>query len=370
MKKIIFSIFFLIVQLTLNSELYASENKDYSSSASLKVTTIEFDNLYDNSRLEIKEPPKFNFFRRNKVKNDEAKGRKIPLKVHAPITGGPYPIILISHGAGGNWDSHYAQAQHLASHGYVVICLEHVGSNTERLKSGFRIIRNLNEMIHDSNEVLARPKDISFAIDRAIEWNTNHEILKNKLDINHIGVMGHSFGAYTSLVVSGVRPALDWIEPKIAPGKGLGPDFFESRLKAGVALSPQSPGDPFFIQESYSSLRLPMLGISGTLDKQSNGAEPIARYESFNLWPTNKDQNKFIWLTNARHLDFTDSDGGEKHGRASATRADVQPIVRASILLFFNSILKKDLDSDKELTDEGLKKYLRGQVTKIEIRKK
>ncbi|NDD92204.1 hypothetical protein EBZ37_08975 [bacterium] len=69
---------------------------------------------------------------------------------------GRYKILRLL-GEGGSWDTHYAQAHHLASHGFAVLCLEHVGSNSERMKSSPRLMRNLKEMIYDSTEVLGRP---------------------------------------------------------------------------------------------------------------------------------------------------------------------------------------------------------------------
>ena len=65
-----------------------------------------------------------------------------------------------------------------------------------------------------------------------------------------------------------MRPALDWIVPTIPPGKGLGASQREKRIDCGVALSPQGVGEPFFISESFGGLQVPLLGISGTLDKQ------------------------------------------------------------------------------------------------------
>ncbi|MFM7809490.1 MAG: prolyl oligopeptidase family serine peptidase, partial [Planctomycetota bacterium] len=140
-------------------------------------------------------------------------GRKVPIKVHMPAGKGPFPVVVVSHGAGGDRDTHFGQAQDLAAHGYAVLCLEHVGSNRDRLKQGFRPMKNLDAMIRDADEVLARPKDFSFAIDCAQRWNQTHEKLKGKLDLDRVGAMWHSFGAFTTMVVCGMRPALDWLTP-------------------------------------------------------------------------------------------------------------------------------------------------------------
>jgi predicted dienelactone hydrolase len=365
-KKILFILGFFF----LSFDLWGEARPDFSQKGSLPVEVIEFRDLWDTSRNVVAKPKRFRIFRRNQSQSEGGNGRNIPIKVHAPITGGPYPVVLISHGAGGNWDTHYAQANHLASQGYAVLCLEHVGSNTERMKSGIRLFHNLKKMIHDSTEVLGRPKDMSFAIDQATEWNRSHPKLKGRFDLNKVGAMGHSFGAFTVMAISGMKPALDWIEPSVSPGKGLGPDVFENRLKCGIALSPQGPGDPFFLKESYSSLRIPLMGISGTNDKQQNGEPAIARYESFKLWPEMQGRNHFLWLTNASHLDFTDSTGGAVHGRDSSNRADVQTLVRAATLLFFNGCLKLEKNNEQLLTTEEMKPYLKGTITGAEVRSK
>ena len=62
--------------------------------------------------------------------------RTVPIKVHYPRSGveeESFPLVVFSHGEGGTYDSHEIQAAHLASHGYVVFCLEHILSNNWRI---------------------------------------------------------------------------------------------------------------------------------------------------------------------------------------------------------------------------------------------
>jgi predicted dienelactone hydrolase len=336
MKALLFLICFQFVVRAISAA-------DLSSSGPFKVTIMEFPELTDAHR----------------------ENRKVPIKVHLPDGRELCPIVVISHGAGGDWDTHFAQAQHLASHGYAVLCMEHIGSNLERMRQGLRFMNNLNAMIRDSTEVLGRPKDVSFALDRAAEWNRSHSKLRGRLDLQHAGVMGHSFGAFTTMVVCGMRPALDWITPRVEPGKGLGPVLRDHRVKCGVALSPQGADEPFFIRESFASLKVPLLGISGTEDRQQGGLPASNRRDAFKLWPDGA--HLFVWLTNARHLDFTDSTGSSRRAMSSPTREDVQPIVRAATLLFFNAHLKADSQAVKQLTGGLLKPYLRGAVTSVEV---
>jgi predicted dienelactone hydrolase len=358
MLRLIFS----VLCLGLIDQAWAA---DPSQPGPLTSSTIEFRNLVDVSRTSQKEtesgrPRLLKIRREGEAK---AAGRPVPIKVHLPEGSGPFPVVVVSHGAGGDWDTHFAQAKHLASHGYAVLCLEHVGSNRERMTSGLRLMKNLDAMIHDADEVLARPKDVSFALDRANEWNRDHPKMKNRLDLGRVGMMGHSFGAYTTMVVCGMRPALDWLTPRIEPGKGLGPDQTDARVRCGVALSPQGVGEPFFIQESFASLKAPLLGVSGTLDKQQNGLTAQNRLDGFALWPSGA--HAFVWITDAKHLDFTDSSGTERKAQASSSRDDVQPVAKAATLLFLDQHLKPE--NKAKLSSEALNPYRKGAVTDIKV---
>jgi len=332
-----------LVFTTLHAKAEVPINPDKAGPLTLK--TIEFSGLKDINR----------------------EGRRVPIKVHFPIDKGPWPVIILSHGGGGHWDANYAQARHLASYGYAVFCLEHIGSNTARLKEGGRFLQNLWAMTRDANEVLTRPKDISFALDCAEKWNKEHIELRGRLDLERIGVMGHSYGAYTTLVVCGMRPALDWLSPKVEPGKGLGPDLSDPRIDVGVALSPQGPGEPFFLESSYKTLHRPLLGISGSRDKQQ-GASPQNRLRFFDLIPPG---NKiFIWLNNADHLAFSDPTGTGRRGLPSRSRVDVQPIVRAATLLFFEATLKGNKQAWLAISEDTFRPLLGGIVDELEVRKK
>jgi len=293
------------------------------------------------------------------------KKRLVPFRIHYPQSGENHAVVVISHGAGGDIDTHFAQAKHLASHGYVAICVEHVGSNRGRLTAGMRIAKNLRDMTHDADEARNRPADISFAIDCAIKWNTNHVVLKRRMDTKRIAIMGHSYGAYTAMVICGIRPALTWFKPVIPPGKGLADSLRDPRITCGIALSPQGPGEPFFTKESYASLAVPLLGISGTDDRQQSGAPPEQRRDAFSLWP--KGQHAFVWLANAKHVDFTDSTGSERRMLPSNTRDDVQPITRAATLMFLNAHLVSSTQNTAGLSVSALRRYLRGAVESVSV---
>jgi predicted dienelactone hydrolase len=304
----------------------------------LATKTIEFGNLLDVNR------------------ND----RKVPIKIHLPIQKGKYPLVILSHGGGGHWDANFAQAKNLASHGYVVACPEHVGSNKDVLKKNFQFKKNLVAMTRDADEVLTRPKDISFAIDHILATPA----LRASVDPDRIGMMGHSFGAYTTLTICGARPALDWLTPTVGSGNGLGPNLRDKRVKCGVALSPQGPGEPFFLASSFRSIATPLLGISGS-DDQTQGPDPEVRKQGFALWPS---QDKFlIWIANADHNAFSDSTGTGSVMLKSKSRNDVQPLSREATYLFFDAYLKADRNAKAKLSESYLKGFCRGVASKVEV---
>ena len=311
----------------------------------LTTRTIEFPNLSDPAR----------------------DGRRVPIKVHVPQWSGPFPVVVISHGAGGNWDANYAQARHLASHGYVVLALEHPASNTDRMRQGMRFGANLKAMTRDAVEVLGRPRDVAFALDQAQGWNQSHAELKGVFDLSRVAALGHSFGAYTVLAVCGARPALDWLEPRVDPGKGLGPDLSDARVKACVALSPQGPGEPYFLDGSFATINRPVLALSGSRDEQQ-GATPANRRRFFELEPVG--DKVLVWLANADHLSFSDASGSRRSNLPSRSRADVQPVARAATLLFLEAQLRGDAEADARLSERGLQPLAHGAVNRIEVLRK
>jgi predicted dienelactone hydrolase len=60
---------------------------------------------------------------------DAARDRVVPVKIYAPEGNGLFPVLLFSHGLGGSRDAGGESAEHWASHGYLVLALQHPGSD-------------------------------------------------------------------------------------------------------------------------------------------------------------------------------------------------------------------------------------------------
>lgn len=107
----------------------------------------------------------------------------------APHAPGKHPLVLISHGAGGNADQFGWIASALAGEGYVVALPNHPGST-----SG-------NASAEAAVRVWERPADVSAVIDE-IEANPADYPY---IDASRIAMLGFSAGGYTAMAVSGAR---------------------------------------------------------------------------------------------------------------------------------------------------------------------
>lgn len=65
---------------------------------------------------------------------DSVRKKDLMCKAHVPTTGGPYPLILFSHGFGGNQDAFGPVGRYWASHGYVVVHPSHADGGRQTMQ--------------------------------------------------------------------------------------------------------------------------------------------------------------------------------------------------------------------------------------------
>ncbi|MEB3289220.1 MAG: alpha/beta fold hydrolase [Leptolyngbya sp.] len=108
-----------------------------------------------------------------------------------------FPLIIISHGLGGNRHSYGYLANSLASAGFAVVALDHTGSNDEQL---IALLEGRTAAVVPNGEFLRRPQEISLTLDALQAIQTS---LPVPLDLSRIGIVGQSFGGYTALALAG-----------------------------------------------------------------------------------------------------------------------------------------------------------------------
>jgi dienelactone hydrolase len=168
--------------------------------------------LTDTSRIE-------NF------KNDGSY-RKLSLLIYYPnedeILNNSCPLIVFSHGGISTKTSNLSLYEELASHGYVVVSIEHTYHALSTEIDGKKIqidsvyMKELNtENSHTDIEssytyfqkwMKLRTEDINFVIDTFLQKPTNdNTTIYSLIDANNIGVAGHSLGGSAALAVGRQR---------------------------------------------------------------------------------------------------------------------------------------------------------------------
>jgi dienelactone hydrolase len=205
---------------------------------------------------------------------------------------GGFPVILFSHGWNGFNAQNTGQALELASHGYVVIGIQHTyGSVITVFPDGTVAPNNpkaLPEDAADPNyEVVARvlvnewAGDMSFVLDQLSDWDKEAgNPFAGKLDLERVGVYGHSTGGGAAIQFCGVDSRCKAV---------LGMDPFMRPVSAEVIESGVSQPSFFMFSQGWADIT----------DSKNN--------QLFNQFYPNASDNKgVISINGTKHYDFSD----------------------------------------------------------------
>jgi predicted dienelactone hydrolase len=187
---------------------------------------------------------------------DSKRDRDVPVRLYVPKGDGPFPIIIFSHGLGGSRQGYAYLGKHWASHGYVVVHLQHKGSDDSVWKESKQRLEAMRKAARDPANLRNRPLDVRFAIDQMEKLNKDGT-LKGRLDLDRVGMAGHSFGAYTTLAAAGQT-----FFPLLGKPVSLG----EPRIKAAIAMSPNAPARKTDLAKEFGSIKVPIFHLTGTRD--------------------------------------------------------------------------------------------------------
>ena len=126
--------------------------------------------------------------------------RNYPVDLYLPQQAQPSPIIVISHGLGEDRLSFAYFARHLASHGFGVAVPEHPGSSAKQVMA---VLESKTDRVSAPTEFVDRPLDITYLLNQLEERSQTNPQLRGRLQLDHVGVMGHSYGGYTALALAG-----------------------------------------------------------------------------------------------------------------------------------------------------------------------
>lgn len=194
---------------------------------------------------------------------------------------GLYPLIIFSHHSGGHRRASTFLCTHLSSHGYVVAALDH----SEVIAPELAPKKDETEEQKKARwaaVIDSRVPDVRFLLDYLL--HSGKRSLEVELDPSRIGIVGHSFGAWTALAT----PEID------------------SRPRAVVALAPGGISNPrpgiLPVKLTFQWEReVPALYLVAENDVPL----PLAgMYELFERAPAPK---RMVVLRRADHLHFIDN---------------------------------------------------------------
>lgn len=197
------------------------------------------------------------------------------------LSRAPYPLVVLSHGFAITPSSYGWLAEHLASHGFVVVAPRHSETLDPRMLW---------------RSTIERPRDLAAVLAHAEEGSADDE-LGRLIDPESVAVIGHSYGGYTALAAAGARMDTnsftevcdaigDMDDPLLFLCDALLPQLPEMAALAGLDTVPSSlwpalsegrvdavvsiAGDAaMFTDSGLAEVKVPVMAIGGTADTDS-----------------------------------------------------------------------------------------------------
>ncbi len=274
--------------------------------------------------------------------HDGGRGREIPIRIYLPETKEPAAVVLFSHGLGGSRDNNPYLGNHWAMRGYVVVFIQHPGSDEsvwKDLRPGQRMVAMKKAASPAS--FMQRVRDVPAVIDALTAWNGDKgNPLSGRLDLKHIGMSGHSFGAVTTQAMAGQSSVGGRIS------------FADSRLTAAVMMSPSTPeaGEP---ADAFGAIKIPCLLMTGTQD-----ASPIrnmASADRLEVFPAIRNAPAWqVVFDNLEHMDFSERGAAAEGPKERRYHRAILALTTA----FWDAELKGDKRAMKWLNGKGARSVL------------
>ena len=236
-----------------------------------------------------------------------------------------WPLLIFSHGFGGCAKQSAFLTDYLAEKGYIVIAPDHADTRCDESAFGGRMLSGSRggsrdwpekpfrnpESWTDKTES-DRKDDVLFALSSMLDDRQYAPYV----DLDRMGLIGHSLGGYTMLGIAGAWPS-----------------WKDKRFKAVLAMSPFV--GPYRVRKSLKNIDIPVMYQGGTKDTPIT-PELRRRGGSYDQTRAPK---YFLEFKGAGHFSFTELDRG------------YQDIIRRTALDFMNKYVK----GENVTIDEGKK---------------
>ncbi len=340
------------VQLVIDgSYLLIDEVKKLAQREASEADSVNFAQLPD-----LREPGPMEVEKITLNLLDSSRQRKMYVDVYKPqpMTGEKTPVVIVSHGLNSSPESFTVIPPYLASHGYVVALPQHPGSDA---KQGKGLIEGDTRKIFLLNEFLDRPQDITYTLD---ELERRNELeFEGKLDLENVGIFGHSFGGYTALAVGGANIDFERLEKNcnldignlntalLLQCRGLKLErqeynFRDERIKAVFVVNPVNAS--ILGIKGLGKIKIPTFIAAGSYDP----ATPFV-FEQARSYPFLGSEVTYLQLQEGQaHIDIAELDAGISNmleGVAKLTIPSPKTIddyTNSMMLAFFKVYINED----------------------------
>src|SRR5713101_5675002 len=239
--------------------------------------------------------------------HDAQRNKDVEVSIEYPTRGGPFPIIVFSHGYGSSDRAYEPLISYWTSNGYVCIRPAHADagalrdtareamptqppSNQRRRNPQPQGIIIPLQPRYPAEEIWDKERepqwrnrvlDLKLVLDSLEDLGRRFPELQDKMDRTRIGVGGHGYGAFTALTTG------------------------DPRVRAVVAMSPPGPSaNRGLTAQSFAGLKLPVMFMTGTNDRGGNESEDFNwRRQAFENSPAG--DKYFVLIDSARSSSFT-----------------------------------------------------------------
>ena len=299
--------------------------------------------------------------------HDAKRNKDLPVRFLIPKFGGPFPVIVFSHGAGGSGQNYFPLTGFWATHGYVVIQPTHNDSIALRKEKGEQVPASPRELVDEyrfnTDDWINRVRDITLIMDSLSDLEKRLPQLKGKMDQKRIGVGGHSYGAFSTQMIGGAL--LDM------PNGPRAQSFSDERPRALMLLSPQGKTQNGLTESSWKKMTRPTMSMTGSNDTGVMGQLASWREDPFTYSPPG--DKYLVFIDGAFHMSFTgalaQADNPQLARRPIVARlvgrTDQKAIfdyVKIASIAFWDAYLKNDANAKAYLKSNSLCDYSRKSV--------
>jgi predicted dienelactone hydrolase len=218
------------------------------------------------------------------------------------LSEGSFPLILLSHGFTGYRTQMFYLGEHLASHGYVVVGIDHSGSTNADIKD------ESDRPAGFVNTLYNRARDQQFLLDYFADQTSPVEAI---VDTDRAAIIGHSMGGFGAINTvggcydfkseffkqGGVPTAIALVLPFPLNSCFGGGEQLDPRWKAVQLLAPWGGEASVHDIDAMAKITVPTFYLAGDQDNTSGFKNGIKRLHE----RTGSEHNYLLVFANARH---------------------------------------------------------------------